>query len=171
MAVNPYTSQSISGYNSSPPPDDGSQTSANKVEWAKHKTKLADPIKTLAEAINSQITNAVNTVYLWTATGITSSATIAESQHSRSVFTTDDLTLPDPGTLESGWHIFAHNAATGNIGIYATATNGIDAANSVTLRPNEGVMVFNTATAYFTTGRSISQSNDGDMILAGQVFS
>lgn len=48
--TNPFTSASISGYNSSPPDDDGSQTSANRVSWSKHKTKLADPIKTLAEA-------------------------------------------------------------------------------------------------------------------------
>lgn len=51
---NPYTSQSISGYNSSPPPDDGSTGADNLVTWAKHKTKLGDPIKTLAENINSQ---------------------------------------------------------------------------------------------------------------------
>jgi hypothetical protein len=48
--TNPFTSASISGYNSSPPDDDGSQTSANRVSWSKHKTKLADPIKTLAES-------------------------------------------------------------------------------------------------------------------------
>lgn len=52
---NPYISQAISGYNTSPPPDDGSQTSANTVRWATHKTKLADPIKTLSEAINSEL--------------------------------------------------------------------------------------------------------------------
>lgn len=54
MAGSPYTSQTIAGYNATPPPDDGSQTAANKVEWDKHKTKLTDPIKTLAEAVNTQ---------------------------------------------------------------------------------------------------------------------
>ena len=58
MATNPYSTQTIANYNASPPPDDGSQTSANKVEWAKHKTKLADPIKTLAESINSNVLSA-----------------------------------------------------------------------------------------------------------------
>jgi len=48
--TNPYTSASISGYNTSPPDDDGSKSSDNRVSWAKHKTKLGDPIKTLAEA-------------------------------------------------------------------------------------------------------------------------
>lgn len=54
MPRNPYSSQAIAGYNASPPPDDGSFVAANQLEWAKHKTKLGDPIKTLAEAINSE---------------------------------------------------------------------------------------------------------------------
>ena len=58
VSVNPYTGQTIVGYNTAPPPDDGSITSANKLEWAKHKTKLADPVKTLAEAVNTAVTSA-----------------------------------------------------------------------------------------------------------------
>lgn len=55
MATNPYTSQSISGYNASPPSDDGSQASSNQVEWAKHINKIGNPLRTLAEAINSAV--------------------------------------------------------------------------------------------------------------------
>lgn len=61
--ANPYTSQAISGYNTSPPPDDGSQTSANTVRWATHKSKLADPIKTLSEAINSELIAAFGKIH------------------------------------------------------------------------------------------------------------
>ncbi len=50
-----YTSQSISGYNSSPPPDDGSQVASNQLEWAKHITKIGNPLKTLIEAINTEL--------------------------------------------------------------------------------------------------------------------
>ena len=39
-------------------PDDGSKASDNVVEWAKHKEKLGDPIKTLAEGIDSNVTSA-----------------------------------------------------------------------------------------------------------------
>ena len=66
---NPYTSQSISGYNSSPPPDDASVQSSNKLEWAKHKTKLADPVKTLTEAVNTQVL-AMGALLVNTATGV-----------------------------------------------------------------------------------------------------
>ena len=55
FSTNPYTSQTISNYNASPPPDDGTQTVANQLSWSKHKTKLADPIKTLAEGINTAV--------------------------------------------------------------------------------------------------------------------
>lgn len=54
---NPYTSQSISGYNSSPPPDDGSTVSTNRVTWTGIKTKLADPVSTLAQGIDSAAVN------------------------------------------------------------------------------------------------------------------
>ena len=59
MPANPYSSQTISGYNSSPPPDDGSQVTANKVTWnSTIKTKLADPLNTFAAAINSAVSSA-----------------------------------------------------------------------------------------------------------------
>lgn len=55
MADNPYTSQTASGYNSNPPPDDGSTSEANRVTWAKIKEKLSDVVKSLAENINSNV--------------------------------------------------------------------------------------------------------------------
>jgi len=55
MPTNPYTSASISGYNSSPPPDDGSTGADNTLKWSFHKDKLADPVKTLAEAVNTNV--------------------------------------------------------------------------------------------------------------------
>jgi len=45
-----YTTQAATGYNSSPPADDGSQTASNLITWAGIKTKLADPVKTLSDA-------------------------------------------------------------------------------------------------------------------------
>lgn len=50
-----YPGVSISGYNSSPPTDDGAQTANNKITWAGIKSKLADPINTLAAAIDTAL--------------------------------------------------------------------------------------------------------------------
>jgi len=58
MSDNPYTSVSIAGYNASPPSDAGEKTSSNQLEWAKHKEKLGDPLKTLAEAVNTNVLSA-----------------------------------------------------------------------------------------------------------------
>src|SRR3990167_3374733 len=57
-----YTTQAISGYNSSPPADDGSQVAANQGTWSGVKTKLGDPVKTLAEDINTQLVPAFGKV-------------------------------------------------------------------------------------------------------------
>ena len=64
--TSPYTSQAASGYNAAPPADDGSRVDSNKVEWAKHKDKLADPIKDLSDNINTQCVSAFNGIVMTT---------------------------------------------------------------------------------------------------------
>jgi hypothetical protein len=56
--ANPYTQQSIAGYNASPPPDDGSQSESNRLEWSKHIEKIGDPLKTLGAAIDQAVFDA-----------------------------------------------------------------------------------------------------------------
>lgn len=56
-----YTTQAIASYNASPPSDDGAQTESNRGTWDGVKTKLSDPVKTLAEAINTQLIEVLNT--------------------------------------------------------------------------------------------------------------
>lgn len=64
-STNPYTTQSASGYNASPPADDGSAVAANLVSWANLRTKLTDVLKTFIETVNSAIvtmgTKVINT--------------------------------------------------------------------------------------------------------------
>ena len=50
--ANPYTEVTIS------PSDDGSTGSTNQLTWAKHKTKLGDPLKTGVESTQTNITSA-----------------------------------------------------------------------------------------------------------------
>ena len=54
-ASNPYTPVTISGYNASSPADDGSRVASNQIEWQKHVDKLGDPLKTLAEDIDTNV--------------------------------------------------------------------------------------------------------------------
>ncbi len=55
MATNPYTSVNISGYNTNPPPDDGTTGADNQLKWSKHKDKIGDPLKNLAEGIDTNV--------------------------------------------------------------------------------------------------------------------
>lgn len=55
MADNPYDTVAVSGYNASPPPDDGSQVPGNLVSWQVHLDKIGDPLKTFGEAINAEV--------------------------------------------------------------------------------------------------------------------
>jgi hypothetical protein len=50
-----YSSVTVTGYNVSPPPDDGSQVSSNVADWAGIKDKLTDPLKTAIESINTNV--------------------------------------------------------------------------------------------------------------------
>lgn len=58
----PYSEVSITGYNSNPPEDDGTQASSNEVSWAKHKTKIGDPLKTAIETTQTNITTIVTAI-------------------------------------------------------------------------------------------------------------
>ena len=105
-----YSTQSISGYNSSPPADDGTVAESNRVKHSTTKTKLADPIKVLAEAINTALVNyvdigptAVNSGYTTTATDYGSTKIISTSGASPTLELLALASCPD------GYHVFLHN--------------------------------------------------------------
>jgi len=79
-----YTKPSLSGYNASPPPDDGTTGSNNEITWSKHKTKLGDPLQTFSNAIN----DAVEAAWSDADWPLKSSATYA----SATTFTVPDVT-------------------------------------------------------------------------------
>lgn len=85
-STSPFTAPAIAGYNASPPPDDGSATEANRIKWSTIKTKLDDPVKTLAEAAVTACTAAF-------AKGINSDDGIANSIAGNVGFESDELTI------------------------------------------------------------------------------
>ena len=113
-----FTTQTISGYNASPPADDASQVSANQLSWAKHKTKLGDPVKTLAEAINDALVTHVDETVVDKAVIFTT--TVAE--HKRTINVTADatMTLGDAATMGAGYIVTIKNSHT------AANTVGLD---------------------------------------------
>lgn len=66
---NPYDSQAIAGYNSTPPSDDGARTAANALTWQKHLDKIGDPLNTFAAAINTEALGAFSELAMTTDPG------------------------------------------------------------------------------------------------------
>ena len=64
--TNPYSAPAISGFNSNPPPDDGTFSAANRTQWSKHISKIGNPLKTLVEAAISASTSAFNKLVMTT---------------------------------------------------------------------------------------------------------
>lgn len=54
-----YSNVTVTGYNDSPPSDDGTVSAANQAKWSTVKTKLFDPLQTALEAINTGIDNQI----------------------------------------------------------------------------------------------------------------
>src|SRR5262245_21354632 len=122
-----YATVAISGYNASPPPDDGSQTASNQVTWAKHKTKLGDPIKTALEAMNTSLLTALD----MSVRAVTSTYTTTGADHLKTIQCTTvsagfTVSLGDAASMGAGYIVTVHNraASTGNVTIaLASATD------------------------------------------------
>lgn len=87
--ASPYTSPALSGYNATPPSDDGSTVAANQVTWAKHKTKLADPLRTYIDEINTNVQAAFTSIY-----GTTSAETSVGATPTNHIIDTTDYSDP-----------------------------------------------------------------------------
>lgn len=66
---NPYSSQSIAGFNDGPPPDDGSRNAGNALTWQRHLDELANPLNSFAAAINTEILGAFGAMAMTTDPG------------------------------------------------------------------------------------------------------
>lgn len=127
-----YTTQSASGYAASPPSDDGSATEANKVKFSTIKQKLGDPVKTLADNMNSALVTALN----MSARAVTASDSAAATDHDRVIQANTAsivITLADAATMAAGYTVSVSNQSAGNITVnLATATDTIDGVTNTT---------------------------------------
>lgn len=127
-----YSSQSSSGYNSSPPVDDGTQSEANKVKWSTIKTKLADVLKTFVEAVNSALVTALD----HSARAVSASDSAAASDNERTIQVNTSsvtITLADATTMAAGYIVDVSNQSSGDITVaLASATDTIDTVTNTT---------------------------------------
>lgn len=158
-----YATVTVSGYNASPPADDGSTSASNQVKWDTIKTKLPDPLNTALAAINSGLVSAFD----YSARSITTGDTTIASDHMRTievaptVSSVVTINLGDAATMAASYTVNIVNRsnftavigrATASDTINAVAANdALNALSAVTYKVNSTsngyVTVGNTATA------------------------
>lgn len=164
-----YTTQASSGYNASPPSDDGSTTEANKVKWSTIKTKLTDTLKTFGESINSALVTALD----HSARSVTISDTAVASDNERVIevkTSSVNITLSDATTMAAGYMVSIANQSTGSITVsLATSTDTIDMVTNatVTISAKSTLMYIVNAAA----NGYITKSSYGNITLRTEVAS
>lgn len=146
MAI--YTQPSISGYNASPPPDDGSSTSANELTWAKHKDKLADPIKTYAEAVDANVLAAFDRIPFIKVLAKTGDYTLVNTDRGSliSVTNTTTITLLSAASAGLGWSITFFNAGTGTVTIDGDSAETINGSATIALLKGQSLILTSDGT-------------------------
>jgi len=158
-----YTTQAASGYNASPPPDDGTQVASNLVTYAGVKTKLADPIKTLADAENTALVSALDL----SARAISTPDTAVASDHWRTlqVTGTTAITLSSAASMGAGYEVGIFNAGVGVVtvtpGGASDTINGVSASVTVSIK---GTKIFRTNQAL--TGYNVVGGYDPQTVTA-----
>lgn len=144
-----YSANSISGYAVTPPPDDGTVSEANKIKVSTLKTKYTDPIKTLAEAIDTDL----QTHFDVGPNAYTSNQTLGATHYNTINQVSGagvTLTLTDAATLGDGWYCWIDNTDSSNTVTIARAT-GADTLNgtaaNMTLQPGDSGLVYVIAAA------------------------
>lgn len=167
-----YSSQSVSGYNSSAPSDDGSTASTNQVKWATIKTKLGDPLNSFASAVNS----ALVTAFDYSMRSVTSADSTVAGDHMRTlqvpstVTTTFTIPLADAATMANGYIVRIRNSSQVGITIgRATSGDTLDGATSNKLLPPgaTGIYGVNASANGYVTLAYAGPVQDTDAIVAG----
>jgi hypothetical protein len=143
-----YSTVTVSGYNASPPADDGSQVAANQVKWSTIKTKLPDPLKTAIEAVNSGLV----TFSDFGSRQITSSDTSVASDHMKTIEIAPTasaavvVSLGDAATMAAGYIVTVKNSSANSQTVgRITAGDKIDnVAQNITL-PSKCSLTFKVA--------------------------
>jgi microcystin-dependent protein len=152
--TNPYTTVAVSGYNTSPPSDDGVAESQNQVSWSKHKEKLSDPLKTALETINTNIIAAFGKrAYNSTAT-ITGGQVLTGTQEGQLLLASNEitLTLPLASAVGDGTMIAIRNVGTKLVTIQRQGSETIDGGTSIALFPRATIAIVSTAALWWSHG-------------------
>ncbi len=134
-----YPGSSISGYNASPPADDGTSTESNKVKYATVKTKLSDPSKVLSESINTDLIEHFNN------TPIVKSAdyTVVAADFNRPIEVSNatTITLGTMASLGSNFSATIVNVGSSIVTVDPSGSETILGSLTYILNPKESITI------------------------------
>ena len=151
---NPYIPPSIVGYNASPPPNDGTTTTANQLDWDFHKDKLADPIKTFAEGVDSAVLAAFGLLFGSAVLAKTANYTVGSGDRGRFITVTgaSTITLIDVASAGSGFPLAIVNIGSDVVTVDGSGAETINGLTVLSLFPGDGVVLTSNGVTWAAIG-------------------
>jgi len=140
---NPYTQPSLSGYNANPPADDGSEVATNALDWDFHIDKIGDPIKTFAQAIDTNVNTAFGKIFGQNITSQGGNYTVLSSDQGKFIEVTAaaTITLVAAATAGSGFAIAIVNTGSGTVTVDGSGAETINGAATISLLADEAAIL------------------------------
>jgi hypothetical protein len=155
--ANPFSSVTVTGYNTSPPPDDGSTTASNEITWSGIKGKIGDPLKTAFDAINTNALAAFGKQFGYNIESVATDLTLGASDTNKFIPTTGThtITLPAAATAGSSTLYAVFNNGTGTTTLDGNGSETINGATTLVLEAGEWAILACDGSAW-TALRSFS---------------
>ena len=135
----------ISGYNVSPPSNDASEVASNQLDWAlQHKAKLGDPLKNLAEGINTSTANAFARRFGTTFETKSTNYNIAAPGDQGKLFLatgTITINLPVAADAGDGFPVAIYNDGAGIVTVDGDGTETINGDLTIALGPGASLII------------------------------
>lgn len=154
--ADPFTDVSISSFNANPPPDDGTVSAENEATWANIKSKLADPLKTAIESLNTNVGAAVDK--LVGGGGVStdgSGATLTAGIQGKIVRQTANgitTTMPDATSVNAPFIFMLLNDGGGDNTIDTQSAQTINGNASITVPDQTGALFGTDGSNWFAIG-------------------
>lgn len=160
----PYTSTTVSGYNTNPPPDDGTTGANNLITWAGVKTKLGDPLNTFASSVNSNLVTAFGKVFgggsvVTTAVDYAAGAA-DQGRLIRVTVASKTVTTPDATSVNAPFTFVVTNGSASGINVAGFGgTQTVDGSASISIPAAGGCILYTDGANWFTTGQFAISTN------------
>lgn len=150
----PFTETPIVGYNSNPPPNDGTEVTANTVNWDNHINKIGDPIKNYVSANLSNVSGAFSKVIGGNGvTSVNSDYQVLTTDQGKAVTYTASgghtVTTPDATIVGSPFVFAVVNTGAGDLTLDGYSSQTINGSADNTIASGQGGFVFTDGSNWF----------------------